>query len=327
MKVSIYRKPSGIWHADFRLAGRRMRPSLKTRNAKVAETKAGELAARIRLGLFDERSPMPLEDAFDLFLAHQKQHRSAVHVHDQRMQLGLFRQMFPTLRLGDVRPAHISAFLDSLTGRSASTVNQYRIALSRFFNWAMRERQLTDRNPVAMTKARRAELPPPDFLTREQREELLEHVAGTDLALPVLVALYTGMRRQEIQRLVWRDVDFDSRTITVRRSKSLKFRAVPMAERLEDALRAVERKSGPVCRAEGKEWSLHTMSHRLTSVSRRLPFPVRWHLLRHTFASHVMQTGKVTLYQLQRWLGHSTPVMTQRYAHLAPEFRSGIDDI
>ena len=69
------------------------------------------------------------------------------------------------------------------------------------------------------------------------------------------------------------------------------------------------------------------MSHVLAAVSRRLPFAVRWHLLRHTFASHVMQTGRVTLYQLQRWLGHSTPVMTQRYAHLAPDFRGGIDDI
>ena len=80
-------------------------------------------------------------------------------------------------------------------------------------------------------------------------------------------------------------------------------------------------------RMKGKAWSLHVLSQRLAAVGGKLPFAVRWHLLRHTFASHVMQTGKVNLYQLQKWLGHSTPVMTQRYAHLAPEFREGIDEI
>lgn len=47
-----------------------------------------------------------------------------------------------------------------------------------------------------------------------------------------------------------------------------------------------------------------------------------FHSLRHTAAAWMVQAG-VSLYEVQKVLGHSTPVMTQRYAHLAPEHLRG----
>ena len=43
------------------------------------------------------------------------------------------------------------------------------------------------------------------------------------------------------------------------------------------------------------------------------------HGLRHTFASHLASRGKVDLYTLQKLLPHGSPLMMQRYAHLADE--------
>ena len=45
-------------------------------------------------------------------------------------------------------------------------------------------------------------------------------------------------------------------------------------------------------------------------------------MLRHTFASHAMMSG-MSLYALQRLLGHATPAMTQRYSHLSPDHLAG----
>ena len=44
-----------------------------------------------------------------------------------------------------------------------------------------------------------------------------------------------------------------------------------------------------------------------------------WHSLRHTFAAHAVMSG-ASLYAVQKLLGHASPAMTQRYAHLAPNF-------
>jgi integrase len=47
----------------------------------------------------------------------------------------------------------------------------------------------------------------------------------------------------------------------------------------------------------------------------------RVHDLRHTFASHAVMAG-IPLHVVQRWLGHSTPQLTMRYAHLSPEYQA-----
>ncbi|MCZ6696139.1 MAG: site-specific integrase, partial [Acidobacteria bacterium] len=52
---------------------------------------------------------------------------------------------------------------------------------------------------------------------------------------------------------------------------------------------------------------------------------VTFHTLRHTFASWFMMNGG-DLYRLQRYMGHSTITLTQRYAHLSPDYmREGVE--
>ena len=52
----------------------------------------------------------------------------------------------------------------------------------------------------------------------------------------------------------------------------------------------------------------------LTSIG----IKIRFHDLRHTFASHAAQSGRVSLYQIKEWLGHSSIDTTEIYAHLLP---------
>ena len=65
-------------------------------------------------------------------------------------------------------------------------------------------------------------------------------------------------------------------------------------------------------RREKAHWGLKRIAKRAQLE------PFGWHVLRHTFASHLVMTG-VPLKAVQELLGHSTIEMTMRYAHLSPD--------
>ena len=148
----------------------------------------------------------------------------------------------------------------------------------------------------------------------------------------IFVALRTGMRKGEIYGLHWRSVDFDARRITVEYSawrgllgtpKSGKTRVVPMTADLAEVLGAwrqvcpgeivfPSRKGGIVYGTTCANRALYLALER--AELRR----VRFHDLRHTFASHLVLKG-CSLKVVQLLLGHSSVSMTERYAHIADQ--------
>lgn len=153
------------------------------------------------------------------------------------------------------------------------------------------------------------------------------------------VAIYTGMRAGEIAALEWPDVDFERRLITVQRSfegptKSDRVRYVPILDALLPILRAWRLRhpgqlvftsmAGTMFTPSGRIFQ--EVLHRVLDAagfpkvtrSGKERFYVRFHDLRHTFASHwVMRGGDV--FKLQKILGHASVQMTMRYAHLTPD--------
>jgi integrase len=152
-------------------------------------------------------------------------------------------------------------------------------------------------------------------------------------------ATYTGMRQGELAGLRWSDVDLDARRIVVQRSydgptKAGDVRYVPILDPMLPVLRAWRLMSpGDIVfpnqdgRMQGRCARLYQeIFHRVLDVAgfekvqrngktRRY---IRFHDLRHSFASHWMAGGG-DLFRLQKILGHKTVAMTMRYAHLAPD--------
>jgi integrase len=152
-------------------------------------------------------------------------------------------------------------------------------------------------------------------------------------------AIYTGMRAGELAALEWSLVDFDRRIIAVHGSfdgptKSDRVRYVPILDPLLPILRAwrlrhpgrlvFTNRDGAMLRESARVYQ--EVLHRVLSAAK---FPtgeragkvrpyIRFHDLRHTFASHWAMRGG-DMFKLQRILGHQSVQMTMRYAHLAPD--------
>jgi integrase len=141
-----------------------------------------------------------------------------------------------------------------------------------------------------------------------------------DLALAVVVALNTGMRKGEILGLEWPRIDLSSARITLYTTKSARPRGVPINGDLYDALVAFEpdatrRQGRLVSRDYGRAAS---QIRKAFGACRRAGIVgFRFHDLRHTAASHMVMRG-ASLQEVKEILGHSDLRMTLRYAHLSP---------
>jgi integrase len=139
----------------------------------------------------------------------------------------------------------------------------------------------------------------------------------------MLLALCSGMRRGEILRLAWDDVDLERGFITIREPKGGTNQSIPLSTAARDILESRTRvKDCPFVfpgRKGGRRVDAAKQFRAIRDAA-GLPKDFRpMHGLRHTFASHLASSGEVDLYTIQRLLTHKSPLMTQRYAHLRDE--------
>lgn len=164
-------------------------------------------------------------------------------------------------------------------------------------------------------------------LTKEQMVaflKALDEEPDQNAAAFIRLALTTGMRRGAIMALQWSDIDFERGFITLRgeSAKNEKTERIPMSGSTGAVLEKIDRTDSPYVfpgRNGGQRKDFKRISKRVRDKA-GLPADFRpLHGLRHTFASWMASSGDVDLYTLQKMLTHSSPVMTQRYAHLADE--------
>jgi integrase len=168
-----------------------------------------------------------------------------------------------------------------------------------------------------------------DFFNGSESEKLLAAARTEEERTLLLFALRTGARAGEQIALEWGDIDWVNRRVVLRRSstrgevgptKQGRDRRVPLCDSLHNALRRHRHIRGDLvfCNPDGSPYSLWQLHERLWATCRRAGLRrVRWHDLRHSFASQAVMEG-VPMKVVQEWLGHSTITMVMRYAHLAP---------
>jgi integrase len=209
------------------------------------------------------------------------------------------------------------------------TVNMRLAKLKAAFNTAKRWGWI-DKNPFEGIKMMSVPETIPVYLSKQDFKTFYQGIKEEWLKHIVLWALLTGMRRGEILNLKYNQIDLEKRIVVVQSSptfytKAGRIRKIPLNE---DAIRLLDKinngsseKDELVFTLNNKaifeDWVTHKFKKYVTLLLPNNP-DVHFHSLRHTFASWLVQDG-ASLYEVQKLLGHSSPVVSQIYSHLAPE--------
>jgi len=135
---------------------------------------------------------------------------------------------------------------------------------------------------------------------------------------PMALAAFTGMRRGEILGLCWKDIDLENQRVYLTETKNGTLRLLALNGLAVQVLQSVPQGApGELVFSEVNAAHLSVYTRRVfASVGIK---DASFHSLRHTAASWLVMEG-VDLYAVGQILGHKTPRMTQRYAHLSPDY-------
>lgn len=199
--------------------GQRIYVSGRTR--KELDDKVFQIRMEMRAGV-DVKNDVLFSDYAKLWLRTYKEGKirpSSYSILESQLRLHVL-PFFDGMALKDIKPIMIQTYLNTLDGYSKS-LQQKCLGLVRNILQSAKDNGLIVNSPVQKADKVTAENPPEEEpLTDEQATRLLSALKGTRAYTFCLIGLSTGMRRGEILGLMWEDIDFEGRIITVTHNKS-----------------------------------------------------------------------------------------------------------
>jgi len=319
-------KNKGAWWIDYYVNGRRKRERI-----------GGPLTKEMKKVATDTLAKRKVEIAENKYLDKKKQPRSTFSelaslyidwaktnhrgFDSTRSRVNQLLETFGNVQLKEITPLEVDTYIRSraLT-RKPATVNREVEILRHMFRKAMEWEKATE-NPVQHVRPLRVNNRRLRFLSVEEVNRLLE-VADLSLYPILIVALNTGMRRGELFKLRWKDLDFKTGFLRVADSKNGEPRQIPMNDLLVQTLKQIPRRLDSVYVFPGKTGNgLVDIRKRFSrALSEAEIEDFKFHDLRHTFASHLVMSG-ADLTTIKELLGHKSIEMTLRYSHLAPDHK------
>ncbi|MBM4169071.1 MAG: hypothetical protein FJ215_07935 [Ignavibacteria bacterium] len=315
---SLIRHKNGIYYVVSTDKGKRIWRSLRTKNRRQTYQ------------VFLERNPaeveqqaLCLQEAENQYLDYVSTNFSPTTVNVYRNISSQFNKFIGNPRINEITIRDIELYKSSrIRTVSPSTVNHELRGHKAFFNrlviW-----DLLPRSPMNGVKTIRITEKTRPYLSKEELQRLLDYTSGTPLHDIILLTVMTGLRRGELINLTWEDIDFARGTILVRsrknhQTKAGKKRVLPMNTTARILLGQMKGRQGRLFSGErGGLLNGNLLRARFKRTVRAcgLDSRLHFHSLRHTFASLLVKEG-VSLYHVQKLLGHSSPRVTEIYAHL-----------
>jgi site-specific recombinase XerD len=294
------------------------------RNARKTDALRGEVTRRR-----DAKGKIPFKTYAEEYLKNwSKVQKAAASYERDTHSLKHLKGFFGSREIGNIIRKDVEKYVAKRMGEGAKpgTLNRELSCLKNMLRKAV-EWEYLETNPAWGVSQQREDVPEFEFLTFEEAEKLVV-TAPVRIKTLLILALNTGMRKGELFKLEWRDVDYRKGKygiIAVRKTKNHETRHIPMNSRVQAALlshphRIVDGKNCPfVFREEGgQSFDVRADFRDALKNAGITGKHIRFHDLRHTFASHLVMRGK-DLRTVAKLMGHRDIRVTMRYAHLAPE--------
>lgn len=339
--MTLYLRGDEWWY-HFWYQGKHIQGRTRTTNKQQARRVESIRRAELVLGKSapaHKASPTFSQLAPD-YLAYSKANKLS-HVVERYYLNGTLVPFFGDMRLDKITPFEIERYKQKRLkdGLKKSSINREVGLLKSMLRTAM-EWELTSRNAAREAKLFKLDEPSLErVLSYEEEGKLLAACEEPELRCRaphlrsvISIALYTGLRRGEMLRLRWVDIDFPQNVLIVRKSKTKSGRGRRV--NLNSALRQM---LASLFEAEHGEWVFPSPKRfqtpgeaqrhmgdvknafrravRLSGIA-----PITFHQLRHTFCSRLADAG-VPMPVIQDLAGHASITMTRRYTHPADELK------
>ncbi len=315
--MSLYKR-GNTWCIDFTPeSGKRVRRSTNTSNKKEAQNLHDKLKSESwRVTHLGERPKHSWDEAARKWLDETPCDRKR---HADNLKIRWLQPYLGGKMLSDITRDDIAGIGKAKCAHaSPATANRHLALVRAILRRAWREWEWIEKVPVVKLYEelkRRVR-----WITPAQARKLLAELPGHQREM-VLFALGTGLRQGNVTGLCWSQVDIERRTIWIpaKQAKGGEDLHVPLNELTcavlkrqagEHPERVFAYKGKPITWANTRGWR--------SALKRAGIVDFRWHDLRHTWASWLIQNG-TPLYDLQEMGGWKSAAMVRRYAHLAPE--------
>ncbi|MDA2920583.1 site-specific integrase [Desulfobacterota bacterium AH_259_B03_O07] len=289
---------------------------------------------KIKLGEFglNENNVPTLQEFSDRYIEYQREVKQKRTWRKDLEHVRKWNIIFGARKLSDIHAKDIDDYKHKrLSEVKPATVNRELEVLRNLFYLAKRWKEFYGENPVSESGLLSVNNQKERILSREEEQQLL-NASAPHLKSIIITALNTGMRKSEILSLSWEDIDFENDFIKVRHtiSKNKKSRKVPVSSFLRIMLLEQKMKTGysenVFLSPDGESYTRPDSLKRCFEGARKRAKieDLRFHDLRHTFATRAIEAGG-SIVALSKILGHASIQTTMRYLHPDDSLRETVE--
>jgi integrase/recombinase XerD len=271
-------------------------------------------------------------DKFKNWMRSRRYSESTVSTYSEA--LIIFLRFYSDKKLEDISNDDLIHFINEYilkNGLSASYQNQMVNSIKLFFQTIQNRKMEIE----LIHRPKRAH-PLPNVLSKEEVKMILNSVGNLKHKVMLSLIYSCGLRRSELLFLKSESIDSRRNVLIIRNAKGRKDRITPLSEKIIAMLREYYVTYKPkVWLFEGQtggQYSAESLAKVLKQAINRVGIkkPVSLHWLRHSYATHLLESGTDLRY-IQELLGHSSSRTTEIYTHVSTKslqnIRSPFDDL